>query len=204
MTRKIVIPEHLKSVRLAALRAVVPVRAADENTQADKKLLFTAQRTTAGDKLPSYHLVYFLLVDLLGFKDLGQWEKVAWSVPIDFNGKAFLIEHRKFGVGVFAHDAAAEEAAAREIVIRIQKGVKAAEPFFAWLAERAVQESRLNVVNCSRSLFARYGYFLEQYRAKAAKAKARADERIVETREIPSGTVTQITIPAWELTQHAH
>jgi hypothetical protein len=37
---------------------------------------------------------------LLGFHDLGRFEKLAWSVPIDFEGIAYLIEYRKFGVGV--------------------------------------------------------------------------------------------------------
>src|SRR5262249_50696178 len=88
---------------------------------ANSDFLLTAQRTNAGRDLPDYYLVYFLLVDLFGFKDLGKSEKIAWSVPIDFNGRAFLIEHRKMGLGVFAHDSEAEENAASQIVIQIRK-----------------------------------------------------------------------------------
>jgi hypothetical protein len=49
------------------------------------------------DLLRMRPVVYFLLVDLLGFKNLGTFEKIAWSVPVDFEGRAFLIEHRKAG-----------------------------------------------------------------------------------------------------------
>lgn len=121
-------PDH-EGIKRAALRAISPIRPADEKSEADEKFLFNAQRTNAGRALPPYYLVYFLLVDLLGFRNLGRFEKLAWSVPIDFNGKAYLIEHRKFGVGVFAHDAASEEDNAAQIVKLIQKGVKAAEQF---------------------------------------------------------------------------
>ena len=28
--------------------------------------------------------------------------KLAYSIPVDFNGTAYLVEHRKFGLGLFA------------------------------------------------------------------------------------------------------
>src|SRR5512138_2382941 len=128
--RGIALPPELESTRAAALKAIGLLRPADDSTKADEKFLFNAQGTEAGRDLPPYYLVYFLLVDLLGFRDLGKFEKVAWSIPVDFQGQAFLIEHRKFGVGVFTHDAVAENDRAREIVTLIHKGVKAAKPFF--------------------------------------------------------------------------
>lgn len=199
MTSKPTLPPELESTREAALRAIGAVRPAGPETLADPKFLFTAQRTNAGRELPTYYLVYFLLVDLLGFKNLGQFEKVSWSVPIDFNGRAFLIEHRKMGLGVFAHDATAEEDAARQIVIHIQKGVKAAQPFFEWLAAQAVQNSAVNVVNKSNSLFDRIKFLLEAYRSKAKEAVDRKDEHVVEKGETPSGTWTSVHMPAWKL-----
>lgn len=116
------IPDDLIPMREAALRAIQPLRPANESTRTDGQFLFSAGRTKAGQQLPPYHLVYFLLVDLLGFRDLGQWEKVAWSVPVDYKGKAFLIEHRKMGLGVFAHNPDDAEDDARQIVTLIQKG----------------------------------------------------------------------------------
>src|SRR5258708_17792639 len=101
MTRRgTIVPDNLSDTRNAALEAIAPIRPIDENTTARKDTLFSAQRSSAGQMLPDYYLVYFLLVELLGFRDLGRSEKLAWSVPIDFHGKAYLIEHRKFGVGI--------------------------------------------------------------------------------------------------------
>jgi len=173
-------PAEIERIRLIAMRTIQPIRPADEHTLADHKFLFNAQRTRAGRSLPEYYLVYFLFVELLGFRDLGQFEKVAWSIPIDFNGRAFLVEYRKFGVGVFAKDAAAEEAEAQQIVALIQKGVKVAVPFFDWLAAEAVNKSHLNVVNRSDLLYERYEYFLGLYKAEKAReaVKSSTDDEV--------------------------
>lgn len=194
---------ELEAIRGAALRAIAPIRPADSTSKADKDFLFTAKRTNAGRELPPYYFVYFLLVDLLGFKNIGQFEKVAWSVPIDFHGRAFLIEHRKLGVGVFAHDPVVEESQAQQIVSLIKKGVKVAEPFFEWLAERAMRDSTLNVVNKSDTLFSRFQYFLAAHAKAAKEAEDRTDERYVEQHEVPGGTLTTVRMPAIELRDHA-
>ncbi|HUX65108.1 hypothetical protein [Sulfuricella sp.] len=199
MSKKLVLPPEFEHIRKAALRAIGEIRPTGPETLADPKFLFTAQRTKASNELPAYYLVYFLLVDLLGFKNLGQFEKISWSVPIDFNGKAYLIEHRKMGLGIFAHDASAEEDVARQIVIRIQKGVKAAQPFFEWLAGQAVQNSAVNVLNKSEPLFDRFTYHLETYRIKAREAVDRKDERHVETRNFDGGSSTSVHMPARKL-----
>ena len=64
----------------AALAEVVP--AGQPRSSAESKALMLSSRTNGGRSLPEYYLVYFLLVDLLGYKDLGQWEKVAWVIPV--------------------------------------------------------------------------------------------------------------------------
>lgn len=138
---------------------------AGDSTAAPKHLLFSAQRTEAGRQLPPYYLVYFLLVDLLGFRNLGKFEKLAWSVPIDYNGKAFLVEHRKFGLGIFVDNPEANEATAIQIANRIQKATKVARPYFEWRAESAVDASKLNVKNHTDALSERFNYFLSEYRA---------------------------------------
>ena len=130
-------------------------------------------RTEAGRRLPPYYFAYFLLVDLLNFRNIGRFEKIAWSVPVDFEGKAFLIEHRKFGVGVFAENLPDDEAAAAEIVHLIQNGVKAAQPYFDQLASDAVAGSNLNVVNKSSQLFDRYRYHSKLHREKHEEAEHR-------------------------------
>src|SRR5215831_2790848 len=116
--------ENVETIRSVALAAVSPLKPADPGTAATKAdFLITAERTEAGNQLPAYYLVYFLLVDLLGFKNLGKWEKIAWSVPVDFEGRAFLIDYRKSGLGVFAAELPGDETTAGEIVRLIRKGI---------------------------------------------------------------------------------
>jgi hypothetical protein len=198
--QKTVAPEEFAEIRNAALEAITPIRPADANTKARKDTLFSATRSRAGEMLPEYFLVYFLLVDLLGFRNLGKFEKLAWSVPIDFDGKAYLIEHRKFGVGIFVQDPEIDELACERIVKLINQGVKTAKPFFDWLAEQAVSDSKLNVVNESRELFSRYQYFLKMYQNIHDEAERRSEEKIVEEHTNSRGTKwTRTSFPAREL-----
>jgi hypothetical protein len=50
---------------------------ASTSTDAPVNFLFSAGRSNAGRDLPPYYLVYFLMVDLLGFENLGKFEKVS-------------------------------------------------------------------------------------------------------------------------------
>lgn len=163
------------AIRSTVLTAISPIKAADPDTAA---ALSNTTRSEAGGQLPAYYLVYFLLVDLLGFENLGQFEKVAWIVPLDFEGRIFSIEHRKFGVGVFATDLPNDEKPAREIVRLIRKGVEIAQPYFAWRAEQVVKDSKLNVINRSRDLYERFRFFVDQYDAKCSEAQRRADKKL--------------------------
>ena len=79
----------LDPIRNKVRTAIFPLKPAGSQSAAPDNVLFDAKRTEAGRQLPAYYLVYFLLVDLLGFKNLGQFEKVAWSVPVDFQGQHF-------------------------------------------------------------------------------------------------------------------
>jgi hypothetical protein len=198
--RGTVVPEDFAEIRKAALMAIAPVRPTDDNTKARKDTLFSARRSRAGQMLPEQFLVYFLLVELLGFRNLGKFEKLAWSVPIDFDGKAYLIEHRKFGIGIFVQDPEIDEPACEEIVKLINQGVKTAKPFFVWLAEEAVNKSKLNVVNESRDLFSRYQYFLKMYKDIHGEADRRSEERIVEQHNGGDGARwTSVSFPAYDL-----
>jgi hypothetical protein len=191
------IPAKFGSIRKAALKAIQPVGPADVNCY------FYGERTRAGQNLPPYHLVYFLLVELLGFQSLGQGEKVAWSVPIAFGDKIYVIEHRKLGLGVFAQGAKAEEEQAAKIVALIRKAVSKATPFFEWLAEQAVANSKLNVANRSASLLARFEYLRDLYKKTADEAESRKDERIVEETRRNGGLSQKIHFPAFELRRNA-
>lgn len=204
MSQQKPIPIELQPVKEAVLRALAPIKPADSSTRAVKDFLFVAKRTIAGRRLPPYYLVYFLLVDLLGFKNLGRYEKVSWSVPIDYHGRAFLIEHRKLGIGIFVPEPEKDEETARQIVIRIQKAVKAAQPFYDWMADQAVTASRVNVVNNSSALFERFKYLLDSCRAKANEAEQRKSERVIKEDKTPGGDTWQlVSFPAYRLRTEA-
>ena len=187
-------------VREAVWRAISPIKPTTAATEASKDFLFSAKRSKAGSHLPEYYLVYFLFVDLLGFKDLGQFEKVAWSVPIDFHGRGFLIEHRKFGLGLFISDDPNDENAATEIVGLIQRGVKEAEPYFTWKAQEAVKDSKLNVVNNARELYERYHFLASRYNELRLEAERRSGERITTQLSETSWTTS---FPSFELSRQA-
>jgi hypothetical protein len=138
----------------------------------------SAKRMEAGRKLPAYYLVYFLLVDLLDFRNNGRWEKTAWSVTIDFEGTPFLIDHRKFGLGIFGMDDPETQATAVHVANCLHRAVKAAQPYFEWRADEAASRSHLNVVNRSRELFEHVQFHLDLHDARITESKARKDEVI--------------------------
>jgi hypothetical protein len=166
--RKVVLEaQKIEEIRQRALRAIAPLKPPEKGQQ----YRWGDRRTQAGGDLPEYYLVYFLLVELLGFPSGGRWEKVAWTIPVDMNGNAALIEHRKMGLGVFSETTDESEAIAAAIVAAVRRGVGAARPFFDHLAAEAVSKSLLNVTNNCAWLFSRYTYLREQFRAKAATVK---------------------------------
>lgn len=198
------LPPDVDRIRALARRAIAPLKPVDEVTaKIDGQKLFHARRTNAGRSLPPYYLVYFLLVELLGYHNAGQWEKTAWSVAVDLDGKAFLVEHRKMGVGVFAQDGDADEPQAQRIVQLISKAVDVAEPYFVWLAQDAVHRSRINVVNTSASLFERYEFFCESHAQRKAQADARKNERVVRKWTTDSGTAKSVQFPSYKLYKEA-
>lgn len=173
---------------MKALGEVVP--AGSPVTDDEPRALMLASRTRGGGALPPYYLVYFLLVDLLGFPHLGPWEKTAWMVPIRYRGRLYGIEHRKMGLGIFApcEDSGTnkscnptnnQETDAEKITRLIKKAVSVATPYFQWRAERAASGSQFNVHNKNKPLFDRYQYFRDRYSTLEKEAKARQDERQV-------------------------
>jgi hypothetical protein len=193
-------PEEVQEIRDRTLRAIAPLKPAEKS----QKYAVGDKRTKAGQELPQYYLVYFLLVDLLGFPHGGQWEKVAWTIAVDLDGHLALIEHRKMGLGIFSPATTEDEEIARRIVVLIKKGIKEAAPFFDDLAARAVQSSKLNVKNISSWLFQRYEYFRDQFMAKAAEAEARKKEVTVTPLEsFSGGTGRSYSFPSFELRRKA-
>jgi hypothetical protein len=157
-------PAEIENVRRQAMRAIAPLRPPVEG----RSYSYGDKRTNAGQDLPEYYLVYFLLADLLGFPHSGRWEKVAWTIPVDFNGSAALVEHRKSGIGIFSPATEEDETTGAGIVAAVKRGVGAARPYFDHIAALAVSGSRLNVKNNCAWLFGRYTYLRDEFRQKAA------------------------------------
>lgn len=211
-----VLPPSMQDVRDSALRAMGElVPAGPPKSKTEPRGLLLSSRTNGGRDLPPYYLVYFLLVDLLGFPHLGQWEKVAWTVPVRYRGRLYGIEHRKMGLGIFAptldpnakmSGTPTEEAEvdAREISTLIKRGVAAAAPYFEWRAEQAAAGIELNVVNNSDWLFERYESFRDRFKALSIEAEHRRNERNVTKRTLEDGTVvTSGSIPSYALWREA-
>lgn len=159
----------IEKYKQKALEILSPIKEANNSTKAKRNFLFDAERSDASRNLPEYYLIYFLFSDLLGFKNLGQFEKIAWSFPIDYNGKPFLIEYRKFGVGIFVEDKNEDKKAAEEIAKKINGAVKSCRPFYDFLAEDAVKKSKFNINNNNLELFERFNYLKKLYKAEYAK-----------------------------------
>ena len=208
-------PEMLK-VREAALKALGELEpAGPPRSDVETRGLMLSSRTNGGRTLPHYYLVYFLLVDLLEFPHLGKWEKSAWTVPVRLHGRLYGIEHRKLGLGVFAPtlDPKATmsappgeeaEADAKEIAALITKAVKTATPYFEWRAEQAASGNQLNVLNKNSSLFERYEFFRDRFKALSAEAEARKHERHITKEVLEDGSeMTTGHFPSFSLRREA-
>lgn len=188
------IPERFRDLRARVVALLRDISAAEKpRSDIESRALMLASRTEASNQLPSYYLVYFLLVDFLKFKNIGQWEKVSWAVPFRYQDRLYSIEHRKMGLGVFAPSvdptarmsgkATAEQSAdAQAIVKLIRQAVSLAEPYFEWRAEEAAAGTGLNVKNNSDWLFKRFEHFRERYRDLSADLSRRSGKapRVIE------------------------
>ena len=192
--------EEIEAVRESVTKAIAPLKPADRT----RGYKMGTTRTKAGYGLPEHYLVYFLLVELLKFRHAGRGEKVAWTIPVDYEGDLALIEHRKLGLGIFSGATAQDELVAEQIVKAVERGVRAATPFFDHLAGHAVDGSRLNVRNNSAWLFHRYEYLRDQFREKAASAKARKGE-VEKTEEMLANSMrsASYSMSAFRLGQEA-
>lgn len=190
----------IEEIRQRARKAIQPLRQANFHVTTANELLTSARRTDAGRNMPPYYLIYFLLIDLLGFRNNGQWEKTAWSVSVEYNSTPFLIEHRKFGLGIFGMPGAETEATAAQLVTCLYRAVRAAEPYFDWRAEDAARKSHLNVLNRSGDLLDHLDFHLELYEKRIEEAEARKGE-VIKT-QITSNSST-IHYPSYELRREA-
>ena len=166
---------NTEAIKAKALQAIWPLKSVDS-------IFYGSQRTAAGRGLPEHYLVYFLLVDLLGFENLGRHEKLVWSIPVELEGQVLFIEHRKLGLGVFTSGgigAGEAEPTAKEIVRLVNRGIRAALPYFDWRAKQAVNNSEINVRNKCGDLYQRFEFLLGLYNAKTVELQANAGKTVI-------------------------
>ena len=89
-TRPRSVPLDIEAIRRKARAAIKPLKTVSSD-------FFGRNRIKAGRRLPEYYLVYFLLVDLLGFENLGRHEKLAWSIPVDLDGEVLFSNTVRWG-----------------------------------------------------------------------------------------------------------
>jgi hypothetical protein len=189
------LPPEIEACRARAASIMEPLRLTRSLTDSDCHGLFLSSRTNGGRALRPYYLVYFLLVDLLGFDHSGRGDKVAWSIPVEFEHRLYVVEHRKFGLGIFEpqHDPKARmsgsvtilgEQDATTICRIINTAVDKSTPYFEWRAQQEARGSRLNVSNRSRALLSRYEHFVDEASRHGEQAdRLRDEKRYVELAE---------------------
>lgn len=194
------LPPELQAAQNRARRALREVGPASSDISRAMPYWLNAKRTDAGRQLPEDYLVYFLLVELLGFPHTGVDEKVAWTVPLEYRGQTFTVEHRKMGLGLFVPNPEAHGIAANEIVNRIHKAVQEAQPFFDWYADQQVAASAINVLNHSVQLFERYEFLRQSAQTRFDEAEQRKDEvHCVSHRDEDGSVWSHSTYPSWQL-----
>ena len=125
------------------------------------------------ESVPSPYIVYIIFVVLKDYSHGGRWEKVAWEIPIQYKGEAFMLSHRKFGFQIQSVDGTLEQAQlAQEAIFKIGKATSVAEDLLQPMIRSQIDLGEITLVNDYHHLRARYEYF-----------RACANEQLAEVRE---------------------
>lgn len=95
----------LNETRENVLRAILPIEKPKASLCSSGNLV-----VFRGIPCHDYYLVFLLLIDLLGFKYLGPFEKVAYIIPVDFEGQHCSIVYAKFGMRIECSEGGSPEA----------------------------------------------------------------------------------------------
>lgn len=143
-----------------------------------------------------YYLVFLMMVDLLEFEYFGPYEKLAYGIPVEFDGLVYSINYQKFGMRIECSEGGDGE----KLYKRIQKGIKAAKPYFLWRAEQASTSSDLNLVSKCPDLWEKYQFLKDQSQKLLDKFEEGRDKPEVneEFNEDGSPRFRSTTYPAYE------
>lgn len=175
-----------------ALRAIAPIeKPQSENFGSGNMMVFR------GIPHNEYYLIFLLLADLLGFKYLGPSEKVAYIIPIEFEGHRHSIVYAKFGMRIEYHEGGDGKA----VYAALKKGMKVAKPYYLWRAEQASVSSDLNLISKCPQLWNKYAFLKEQSETLMQKFETEKDNAVVKKGYNEDGSLrwTSVSYPAYEL-----
>jgi len=181
----------LEETRKNVLRAIAPIeKPASENSGPRNPRVFK------GIPHSEYYLIFLLLVDLLGFKYWGPGEKVAYIIPIEFEGRRHSIVYAKFGMKIEYSD----EGDCEAVYAALKKGMRAARRYYLWRAEEASITSDLNLISKCPQLWDKYVFLKEQSETLIAKFEAEKANAEVEKGYNEDGSLrfTSVSYPAYE------
>lgn len=112
-----------------------------------------------------YYFIFFLFIELLGYKYEGPFEKVAWVIEFDYEGRKFIILYKKFGLFISGAGNKLDD-----IVKKLNKAIKETLPYFEYRARGAINTSEINVDNYSDTLYKRFKHFFQEYSDKKEEA----------------------------------
>jgi len=143
----------VEQARQNALRAISPISRPISKSFSGKKL-------GAFKCIPhhEYYLIFLMLVDLLDFHYWGPGEKVAYIIPVEYDGKPHSIVYGKFGMSIEFGEGGDGAA----VYKALRKGMRATKPYYLWRAEQASNTSNLNLLSKCPKLWEKYEYLKSQ------------------------------------------
>ncbi len=175
----------IEQVRENTQRAITPLR---KPTSKRKR----GQQVEKYKGIPHhyYYLIYFMMVDLLEFDHMGPGEKVAYIIPVEHEGIRYCIVYAKFGMKIEYPKGGDPE----KVFRCLEKGIRAAKPYYKWRAEQAANSVNLNLISRTRELWDKYQYLRKKSKLLAQEAEDRKQEHTVK--ETVRGAITIRTVDA--------
>ncbi len=161
----------LEKTRDNVLRAIAPIKPLQKKGGHSHEVA-----VFKGIPHENYYLIFMLLVDLLKYKYVGPFEKLAYAIPIEYNGLRYFVNYAKFGMRIEYPKGGDPEA----VFSALKRGMKAAKPYYLWRAEQASTTSNLNLISKCPPLWEKYLFLKEQSEALFDRYEAEKEIVVVE------------------------
>ena len=187
--------DKLKEFDIDTTRSNVLKAMSGISKPSDETKFKSSSTSYRGIPFDNYYLVFLMMVDLLEYDYFGPAEKVNYIISFEFEGVRCSVAQQKFGMRLWC----GEEQNGEAIYKIIQKGIKAAKPYFLWRAEQASSSSELNLESKCPQLWEKYEYLREESGRLLNNFEKDKDKAVVEEGETEKGwKYTSTTYPAYE------